>query len=83
MIRGLLSAKLRSPEQVVVFDAAPGRGEDLRRRFGVSTARSVEDLLRACDTVVVAVKPQSCRPSCPGSPGTRRGERRSSPSLRA
>src|SRR5512140_3425338 len=58
MIRGLLSAKLRSPEQVVVYDAAPGRGEDLRRRFGVVSARSVEELLRACDTVVVAVKPQ-------------------------
>jgi len=58
MIRGLLSAKLRSPEQVVVYDAAPGRGEELRRRFGVVAARSVGDLLRACDTVVVAVKPQ-------------------------
>lgn len=58
MIRGLLSAKLRSPEQVVVYDAAPGRGEELRRRFGVVAAGSVEELLRACDTVVVAVKPQ-------------------------
>jgi pyrroline-5-carboxylate reductase len=58
MIRGLLSAKLRSPEEVMVYDAAPGRGEDLRSRFGVVAARSVEDLLRACDTVVVAVKPQ-------------------------
>ena len=58
MIRGLLSAKLRSPEQVVVFDTAPGRGEELRHRFGIVAARSVEDLLRACDTVVVAVKPQ-------------------------
>ena len=58
MIHGLLSAKLRSPEQVVVYDAAPGRGEELRRRFGIVVARSVEDLLRACDTVVVAVKPQ-------------------------
>jgi pyrroline-5-carboxylate reductase len=58
MIRGLLSAKLRSPDQVVVYDTAPGRGEELRRRFGVSAARSVDDLLRSCDTVVVAVKPQ-------------------------
>ena len=58
MIRGLLSAKLRSPEQVVVYDAAPGRGEDLRRRFGVVAVRSVEELLSACDMVVVAVKPQ-------------------------
>jgi len=58
MIRGLLSAKLRSPEQVMVYDAAPARGEELRRRFGVAVARSVEELLRSCDTVVIAVKPQ-------------------------
>ncbi len=58
MIRGLLSAKLRSPEQVVVYDTAHGRVEELRHRFGVAGARSVEDLLRSCDMVVVAVKPQ-------------------------
>ncbi|GAB4227911.1 MAG: pyrroline-5-carboxylate reductase [Deltaproteobacteria bacterium] len=58
MIRGLLAAKLRAPDRVVVFDAAPGRGEDLRRRFGIVAAGSVEDVLRRCDTVVVAVKPQ-------------------------
>ena len=58
MIRGLLSAKLRSPGQVVVYDTAPGRGEDLRRRFGVGVAGSVEELLAASDMVVVAVKPQ-------------------------
>jgi pyrroline-5-carboxylate reductase len=58
MIRGVLSAKLRSPEQIVVYDASPGRGEELRRRLGVAVAGSVEELLRACDTVVVAVKPQ-------------------------
>jgi pyrroline-5-carboxylate reductase len=58
MIRGLLSAKLRPPEQIVVFDAAPGRGEELRHRFGIVAARSLGDLLRACDMVVVAVKPQ-------------------------
>jgi len=58
MIRGVLSAKLHPPEQVVVFDAASGRGEELRRRFGIVPARSVEELLRACDMVVVAVKPQ-------------------------
>lgn len=58
MIRGLLYAKLRSPGEVVVYDTAPGRGEDLRRRFGVVAAGSVEELLAASDMVVVAVKPQ-------------------------
>lgn len=58
MIRGLLSANLRPPEQVVVFDASADRMEELRRRFGVETAPSATELLGRCETVVVAVKPQ-------------------------
>ncbi len=58
MIRGLLSAKLRPAEQVFVFDAARARGEELRGRFGISVAASAEELVRTCDMVVVAVKPQ-------------------------
>jgi pyrroline-5-carboxylate reductase len=58
MIRGVLAAKLYPPKRIVVHDTAPGRCEDLRERYGVAVARSAEDLLRACDTVVVAVKPQ-------------------------
>jgi pyrroline-5-carboxylate reductase len=58
MIRGVLAAKLHPPKRVVVFDAAPGRGEDLRARYGISVATSAGELLKACDIVVVAVKPQ-------------------------
>ncbi|MBP2673459.1 MAG: proC [Deltaproteobacteria bacterium] len=58
MIRGVITAKLYPADRVVVFDAAPGRSETLRHRFGVSVASSVEGLLASADTVVVAVKPQ-------------------------
>ena len=58
MIRGVLSAKLYPADRVFVHDTAAGRTESLRHRFGVSVASSVEELLAACDTVVVAVKPQ-------------------------
>jgi len=58
MIRGALGAKLLPAGRVVVFDPAPGRAEALRQRFGISPAASVPELLQACDTVVVAVKPQ-------------------------
>lgn len=58
MIRGVIRAKLYSPEQVIVYDTARGRSEVLNQRFGVVVASSVEELLSLCDTVVVAVKPQ-------------------------
>ena len=58
MIRGVLSAKLYPPKRIAVHDAAPGRGESLRERYGVSVVSSAGELLKACDTVVVAVKPQ-------------------------
>jgi pyrroline-5-carboxylate reductase len=58
MIRGVLSAKLYPADRVVVYDAAAGRSESLRHRFGVTAASSVGELLAATDTVVIAVKPQ-------------------------
>ncbi len=58
MIRGVLSAKRYPPREVAVFDPAPGRGEELRKRYGVFAAGSVAELVGACDMVVVAVKPQ-------------------------
>ena len=68
MIRGVLAAKLHPPKRVVVFDAAPGRGEDLRARYGISVATSAGELLKACDIVVVAVKPQALDAALSGIP---------------
>lgn len=58
MIRGILAAKLVPPREVVVLEIRPERGKELRQRFGVSVAKGMADLLRKCDTIVFAVKPQ-------------------------
>ena len=68
MIRGVLAAKLHQPKRVVVFDAAPGRGDDLRERYGISVAASAGELFKACDIVVVAVKPQALDAALSGIP---------------
>ncbi len=59
MIRGILGAKLLPPREVIVFDVRPKRGKELSRRYGVAVARGAADLIRTCDTVVFAVKPQN------------------------
>lgn len=58
MVRGVLGAKLLPPREVIVFDLRPERGRELRQRYGVAVARGTAELLRKCDTVVFAVKPQ-------------------------
>lgn len=57
MIRGILAAKLFPRTALKVLDARPGRGEELRARFGVGVAQDVARLVRGCGTVVFAVKP--------------------------
>jgi len=68
MIRGILAAKLYPAERIVVFDTAPGRGEELRELHGVSPASSMPELLERCDIVVFAVKPQALKGVLEGIP---------------
>lgn len=58
MILGIAGAKLLPSEEIFVFDKRPGRGEELRRLYGVSVAADLPHLLRECDTIVFAVKPE-------------------------
>lgn len=58
MIRGILAAKVASPGAVVVYDARRGRAAQLQKEYGVAAAPSVAAVVRACGTVIVAVKPK-------------------------
>jgi pyrroline-5-carboxylate reductase len=58
MIRGILGAKLLPPVEVFVRDVRRERVDELHERFGVSVSASLSNLLRDCDTIVLAVKPQ-------------------------
>lgn len=59
MIRGILGAKLLPPGEIFVMDVRPGRVEELCGRFGVTGSPTLTHLLRAGDTIVFAVKPQT------------------------
>jgi pyrroline-5-carboxylate reductase len=74
MIFGVLSAGLLPPSRIFVVDPSPGRAEELREKHGVVPCATAEEMLAACDTVVLAVKPQVL-PSLLGSlpPGAAQG----------
>jgi pyrroline-5-carboxylate reductase len=59
MIRGILAAKLLPAEKLFVLDVRADRTEALRERFGVSVSPAISDLVRGCETIVFAVKPQT------------------------
>jgi pyrroline-5-carboxylate reductase len=58
MIRGMISSKLLPPGEISVFDAKPGRAEELAKRYSVRTAPAPAALAGACDAIVFAVKPK-------------------------
>lgn len=59
LIRGILSAGLLSPDDLVVLDLREDRIREMKDRYGVSGARDLKELLRRCGTAVIAVKPQA------------------------
>lgn len=75
MLRGILGARLLPPRSLFVLDLRPERGRELRRRFGVSVAKGMEDLFKRCGTIVIAVKPQAVEEVLRGIPaGAARGK---------
>lgn len=58
ILSGLLDKGMVDPEKVMVYDPAPARMAAAKAR-GVMCADSAVELARACDTLLLAVKPQS------------------------
>ena len=57
IVRGLLEARVAAARQLIGADPSPARRATVRR-LGIRTAASNAALVRACDAVVLAVKPQ-------------------------
>ena len=57
IVAGLLKQAMLDPGQVMVYDAEPARMADAETQ-GLALAASPLELARACDTLVLAVKPQ-------------------------
>jgi pyrroline-5-carboxylate reductase len=58
ILRGLLAARAIAADRVVVYDVAEAKCAEAAS-LGVTVVGSVEELARACDTLVLAVKPQT------------------------
>lgn len=58
LIAGLIASKRTRPTAMIVADPLLKRRSHLKRRHGVRVTPSNEELLAACDVVVLAVKPQ-------------------------
>lgn len=58
LVRGLLHSKVKSPDQVEVSDVKAERLAHLAKAHGVKTTQDNHALVRACEVVVLSVKPQ-------------------------
>ena len=58
IIDGLLHGKILPPERILASDAKGERLDHLRKLRGVRTTHDNHELVRECDVVVLAVKPQ-------------------------
>lgn len=56
--RGVLSGGIAQPDQIWLSDVRRDRLEELSTELGVAIAESNEDILKNCDIVILAVKPQ-------------------------
>jgi pyrroline-5-carboxylate reductase len=58
LVKGILHAQVVGPERVLVSDVKPDRLAQLQRAHGIRTTADNHELVRSCDVVVLAVKPQ-------------------------
>jgi pyrroline-5-carboxylate reductase len=58
LVKGLLHAKVVPPEDVLVSDVKEERLAYLRETHGVRTTQDNHELVKTCDVLVLAVKPQ-------------------------
>jgi len=58
LTRGMLNARLARPQQILIFDIDGNKVAKLNAEHGVGAAANNLDLMKRCDLVVLAVKPQ-------------------------
>ena len=61
LIKGLLSAGFIEAKNLMVADICPVRREWLRQEYHVKTTDDSKELVKKCDVILLAVKPQSMK----------------------
>lgn len=59
LIRGIISAKLYSPDNVLISDVRPERLDYLSQEYRVTPVESNTALTKAADVIVLSIKPQN------------------------
>lgn len=59
LMRGLIEARVYAPREIVAFDVAAQRLQEIASALGVRVAASGEEACRYADVVLLAVKPQA------------------------
>lgn len=64
LIKGLLRSNLVRSYEILASARSPGRVRSLEKTYGVHTTRKNLSVVAACDTVILAVKPQDMEEVC-------------------
>ena len=58
IIRGLISARAVPKKNIYISDKEPSRLKQVAKKFQLNALETNTDVIEACDTIVLAVKPQ-------------------------
>jgi pyrroline-5-carboxylate reductase len=61
IIKGLLTRKILSPENIGVSDIAANRLDSMATTYGIRAVADNQSLVKKYDNVILAVKPQACQ----------------------
>lgn len=64
LIKGLLRSNLVRSYEILASEKKAGRTHSLEKTYGIHTTRNNLSIVRACDTVILAVKPQDMATVC-------------------
>ncbi|MDO5695208.1 MAG: pyrroline-5-carboxylate reductase [Eubacteriales bacterium] len=62
IIRGAIASGRLEPNEIYAYDKHPDKLKDLGARYGIRICDSLEELVEACGTVLLAVKPHVYEP---------------------
>ena len=57
ILKGVIGKGFLTPEQIAVYDVSPSQGEKLSQQYPITVMNSQEELITACEHIVLAVKP--------------------------
>ena len=58
LVKGIIGAKLYRPQEIIVSDTLPAQLKKIKKTYNVDGTQDNQEVVRTCDTIILAVKPQ-------------------------